>query len=163
MKKIYIYILLILIIFISLHIILTLSVPTPKTIELSKLNNNNNEFSIVLPRCEGFEPWIAVDKCEPFEINFKIFDQNSRKIFDITLNNNSKQLERLGGVLQKYNSKNICKFPIVQDDRLIWELFEYGKKYKIKAIILKLSKNTKIYLNLDYLRKWFARSTKAKE
>ena len=109
-----------------------------------------------MPRGEGFEPWIAVEKCMPFKINFKILNDNNQEIYNIDLSNKSKQLSRLGDL--SYKNKNFCKFLIVQNDKEKWKLFKYGKKYIIKMHSIQFSKNTNIYLNLDYLSIWFPRS-----
>jgi len=157
MKIKYMYILLILVISIVLYMLPKLFIAIPKTIELAKLENSR-EFSIVLPRGEGFEPWIAVENCTPFEINFKIFNDHNKEIYNTDLSNRSKQLNKLGDLSYKYKNKDFCRFLIVQDGRKKWKLFKYGKKYTIKVHAIKFPKSTNIYLNLDYLSIWFPRS-----
>lgn len=133
-------------------------IAVPKSIELGNLINKRI-FSISLPLGEGFEPWIAVENCKPFEINFQIFDESNEKIYDANITNHSKQLRRLGDILKKYKNHHFCKYLIVQDDKKKWKLFHYNKKYIIKINAIKFPKNLNIYLNLDYLSKWFPNDT----
>lgn len=157
MKFKYVYILLFLIIFIVIYMLPYLFIAVPKTIELANIKNES-EFFVTLPRGEGFEPWIAVENCTPFEINIKIIDDRNQVIYSTDLNSSSKQLSRLGDLSSKYKNKDFCKFLVVQDGRKKWDLFKYGKRYTFKVYIKKLLKKTNVYLNMDYLSIWFPRN-----
>jgi len=140
-----------------LYIIPKFFIAVPKSIILGDINNKKI-FTISLPRGEAFEPWIAVENCKPFEINFQIFNESNEKIYNAHITNRSKQLGRLGDLLKKYKHQKYCKYLIVQDDKDKWKLFHFGKKYTIKINAIKFPKNTNIYLNLDYLDIWFPRN-----
>jgi len=155
----YIVFLIILLISVILYTIPKLFIAVPKTITIGKIDDKS-EYAIVLPRGEGFEPWIAIENCKTFDISFQVFDENNEEVYDTSINNSSKQLERLGNLFEKYKKHIFCKYPIVQDGRKKWKLFQHGNKYTIKVHATIFPKNTNIYFNLDYLSIWFPRSVK---
>jgi len=140
------------ILLIGLYLLPKMFLAVPVSMKIEELNESNS-ITMVLPRGEGFEPWIAVPNCKNFEVKINIYDENHKLIYHTTLNQDSKQLERLGDLLPQYRNNKYCKFLIVQDDILKWKLFHYGKIYTIEISSKKIPKN--IILNLDYLKLWF--------
>ena len=142
---------LVLVIFIYLWPKMFLEVPT--SINITKLYNGNNNVTITLPRGEGYEPWIAIRNCKKFNMQVMIYNSNNQLIYQVYLNEKSKQIQRLGDLMHGFKSKQNCKYIIVQNDAKKWKLFHYLKKYKIEIISKNIPDGT--MLNLDYLKLWF--------